>query len=285
MSEQNVEPSSAELLQNAFSDEPITESPVANVTELVETTSGHPAYQEILNNIPEMFRDKVLPTLQAWDTGVNKKLEDVRGEYADLAAFKEQGITAEQLATANQLYQALEQDPAAFYKQLGEHYKFATEPSAVEPELDLGEYAPDVDLAQHPLFKQQQEQLAQMQAQFESVEAERSQKEADIWLETRQAQISAQLEEKNIDVDWDYILPRAAAEAQRTNDYDKALDNATKAFEAMVVKYRTPVANSLAPPVMTPSGAVPASPNNINALADGDRRKLVAQMLTQAFKD
>jgi len=282
MSEPTVEP--ADLIQAAFS-----ETPVAEQSEPVETTqvnSGHPAWQEILGQVPEVLHPNIIPKLQEWDKGVEQRLSSLQEQYNPYKPFIEQGITPEQIETANRLYQALDSDPEAFYKQLGEHYKFAQNaPSAVEPELDLGEYAPDVDLAQHPLFKQQQEQLAQMQEQWEATQAANEQKEADIWLETRQAQIAAQLEAKKIDVDWDYILPRAAAEAQRTGDYDKALDSATQAFEAMVVKYRTPVANTLAPPVMTPNGAIPASPVNINALADADRRKLLAQMLGQALKD
>ena len=289
MDEDVVEPelSPAERVHNAFNppeEAPeVIESPVAETVQVESTSPGHPAWQSILDVIPEALRPSVIPELQKWDQGVNDKLASVHSQYDPYKSFLENQVSAEQLETANRLYQALDADPLAFYKQLQEHYKFEEQGQQVEPELDLGEYAPD-DLAQHPLFKQQQEQLAQMQAQWEAVEAERSQKEADIWLETRQLQISEKLKEANIEADWDYILPRAAAEAQRTGDYDTAIDNATKSFEAMIIKYRTPVANTTAPPVISPTGALPSTAVDINALSGEDRRKYIAQSLANAFK-
>ncbi len=291
MSEQVAEPefSPTELIQNAFTEQPeVIESPVADVTPPVETApvaSGHPAWQGILDQIPEVLRPNVLPQLQAWDKGVEDKIAGVHSQYSAYKEFMDNQVSAEQLLTANRLYEALDSDPKAFFEQLRDHYKFDSEQgqTAIEPELDLGEYATE-DLSQNPLFKQQAEQLALMQEQFNAQQEAREAQEAELWLTTRQHSISESLTAKGIEVDWDYILPRAAAEAQRTNDYDKALDNASMAFEAMVVKYRTPVANISAPPVMTPNGSLPASSFNPNSLADEDRRKLMAQMLTQAFK-
>lgn len=292
MSEATAEPeySPSELVQNAFSEQAVDSTPVAEISTPVETapvSSGHPAWQGILDQIPEMLRPNVLPQLQAWDKGVEDKIAGVHSQYSAYKGFMDAQITAEQLETANRLYQALDSDPRAFYEQLRDHYKFDSEQGQqqqMDPELDLGEYSSE-DLSQNPLFKQQAEQLAQMQEQFNAQQEAREAQEAELWLTTRQHSISESLTAKNIEVDWDYILPRAAAEAQRTNDYDKALDNATQAFENMIVKYRTPVANITAPPVMTPNGSLPASSFNPNSLADEDRRKLLAQMLTQAFKD
>lgn len=299
MSESNAEPevSTADLVAQAFStSEPVVDStppvesaPVEATAPVSTGSNGHPAWQEILSEIPAVLHDKVRPTLEKWDKGVTERLGQVHSQYEPYKAFVEGGITAEQLEAANRLYHALDSDPEGFYKQLQEHYKFGVsgqgQQSEAEPELDLGEYSntPE-DLSQNPLFKAQAEQLAAMQAQFNADKEAKEQAEADAWLDTRQTQITAELAEKKIEPDWDYILNKAAMEASTTNNYDAALTNATVAYTALVMKQRTPVANTLAPPVMTPNGSVPASQFDPNALADTERRQLLAQMLEQQFK-
>jgi uncharacterized protein YdcH (DUF465 family) len=51
--------------------------------------NGHPAWQEILKDIPESFHGIVSPVLQKWDQGVQQTLEAKNAELKQYEAFKQ----------------------------------------------------------------------------------------------------------------------------------------------------------------------------------------------------
>ena len=294
MSEQIAEPTAtlADQLSGALnpSTEPVVEPPVAT-----EQSGGHPAWQEILSVVPEMLHDKIRPTLEKWDTGVQNKLSEVHSQYSPFKPFVDNSIPVTDLETGLQLVQLLNNDPRKLYDHMREFYKFNEEATGAASgqgqqqsteEFDLGGYG-ETDLSEHPAVKQLREQQEAMMSQFTQQQEAQQAKEAEIWINSRQAEISARLATKGItNPDWDYMLNRALVESQSTGDYNKALDNAATAFENLVASYRSPVANASAPPVMSPSGAIPASgPATPAQLSTGDRKKYLAQMLSAAFKD
>lgn len=282
MSELSPEQQVAQALTEPAT-EPVIETPVA----VVENT-GHPAWQEILSAIPESLHETVRPTLEKWDNGVTERLSKVQSQYDPYKPIVEQGITPEDLLTGNQLLQALNSDPQAFYNNLKDYYKFgdsgqgqASQESSTE-EVDLSEYG---DLTQHPQFKQMQAAQQQMLTQMQAAQTAQQEKDAEIWLSSRQVQIADVLKEKGLEPDWDYILNKAQTIASKTGNYDNALNEARDAYIGMVGKYRAPIAAPVAPSVMPPNGAVPASNFNPASLKEDERKTLLAQMLTQAFKE
>jgi hypothetical protein len=73
---------------------------------------------------------------------------------------------------------------------------------------------------------------------------------------------------------------------QSHNDLEKAMKEATADYVAMVEKYRSPVANLSAPPVLAPNGSVPASVSDSKSLKDDSTRKsLLANALKEALKE
>lgn len=277
---------------------PVSETPpvaeVATPTTLVEPSGGHPAWQEILNNVPEMLHEKLIPTLQAWDKGVQEKLTSVHSKYDPYKTFVDGNTPVADITTGLQIVQLLNEDPARFYNHMREFYNLGdseqgqSSQQKVEETFDLGDLPGEVDLTSNPQFKKLQEMQQQMLAQQESLLAEQGKKEAEIWLDTKHHQISEVLKEKHAipldDKAWQFILNQAAVESQTTGDNETALVNATNAFVTLVSQYRSPVANASAPPVMTPNGSVPASTFDATKLGSDDRKKLFAQMLTQGLK-
>jgi hypothetical protein len=270
--------------------QPVVEAPVA------EVSGGHPAWQEILSVVPEMLHDKIRPALEKWDTGVQNKLSEVHSQYDAFKPFVEGKVPATDLQAGLELVQLLNSDPKRLYDHMRDFYKFNEAGAASgqgqqqsTEEFDLGSaYGnEEVDLSENPAIRQIREQNEQLMAQFTAQQEAQQAKEADIWITSRQAEISANLATKGItNPDWDYILNRALVESQSTGDYDKALNNAASAFESLVNSYRTPVANASAPPVMSPNGAIPASgPSTPAQLSTDDRKKYLAQMLSAALKD
>lgn len=284
MSELSPEANMLEQLTSAGSGEEVIATP-----EVVETSGGHPAWQEILSAIPESLHESIRPTLENWDKGVTTRLETVQSQYAPYKSFLDNGVSPEELEAGTQLINALNADPAKFVENLRDYYKLGEsgqgQSQSQGQEVDLSEYGED--LTSHPQFKQLQQMQEQLAQQLQAGQQAQQEKDAEIWIESRKAQISDQLNEQKIEPDWDYILNRANAEAMKTNNFDKALDNATSAYVALVSKYRPAVAAPTAqvPVVMPPNGAVPKTNFNSASLSEDDRKKLMIQMLQQAYKE
>jgi hypothetical protein len=281
------------------SDEPLEFSFDSTPKPAVAATSsgGHPAWDEILNTIPEVLRPQVRPALERWDKGVQEQFQKVHQQYDPLKQYQsyaDQKVEPDQINTALEIYRILNENPKLLYQQMQEHFGFGVAPSGQGQtgEMDLGEFgdqsqAPKIpDLAQDPRFQQLAQTQEQMAAAFQAQQQQMAEREADIWLNQRTSQIEATFAKKNIQPDMGYILTVASTEAQKTGDYDAALINASRAYETLYNRIASrPTANSSAPIVMSPGGAAPASNTpTIDSLNEKQRRELGAQMLRQAFQ-
>jgi hypothetical protein len=287
--------SSADLVSAAFNEAPPavedTTSTTDNFPPVADTSSnnstGHPAWQEILGVVPEVLHDKIKPTLQKWDQGVQQKLEEYTRTYDPYKPVIETGATVDELQAGYQLMQLLNADPQKFYDAMRDHYKFGDsgqgDTSSAET-LDLAEFSEDI--SKHPEFQKLATQQQQMVEAWQADQQAKQQAQADEWLTTKQTEITDQLKEKSLTPDWDYILNKAMTYSQKDGNYDKGLERATADYVALVDKTRTPVANLTAPPVIAPNGAVPSSSVAVDTLKDPDtRKKLLAQALNEALRE
>jgi hypothetical protein len=81
---------------------------------------GHPAWQQILNQIPSEYHEAVIPTLQRWDSGVSRRFQRIHDEYAP---YKELGeFEPDSIKEAMNVYNALNNDPAATWEAIGRVY-------------------------------------------------------------------------------------------------------------------------------------------------------------------
>ena len=187
----------AEKLQAAFAtsedlgipDSPAVAEPVevpqTQITEPPVASNVNPAWQTLLDEIPEVLHDRVKGKLAEWDQNYQKSFD----KYKPFDEFV--GVDPGQLKAARQLYQTLEQDPRRVYEGLRAHLEAQGQlPEEIQNnEVDLSEdddeHFDDPRLAQ--IEKVQQQMLAYQQAQ----EQQRATQEADKWLEQQQATFDA----------------------------------------------------------------------------------------------
>lgn len=86
----------------------------------------NPAWNEILQAIPEDAREQVIPHLKSWDTGVQNKIQSVHSEYAPYKFLKDENIQDEDVRIALGVVRAIQEDPQSVYNSLQESYGFGT---------------------------------------------------------------------------------------------------------------------------------------------------------------
>lgn len=247
--------------------------------------TGHPAWQEILDGLPDEFHSTLTPKLQAWDQGVQQKLQDVRSQYEGLDPYRD--IVRDQdpqfLQGALQLAQAVQQDPNAVAQQLIEAFGLEYAPKGAgpsEPEYDLG----DDDIANHPMVKAMQQQLDEFNNKFQS----REQVEQQTQAEQEHEQYMAELKEEHGDFDPLFVTALIAQgidgdEAVRR--YNEVVTNGVARMSGAT----PPATPAGTPPVVmggdgvTGSG-MPEQPVGFGTMSKGNVENLVIQMLN-AQKD
>jgi hypothetical protein len=256
-------------------------------------SGGHPAWQEILSSVPETLHPTIRPTLEKWDKGVEERLAQVHSQYEPVKWLLDNQVPKDAVEAGLQLYQALENDPKGFYEYLSNFLGINAQGGQGQPQVqqqdpntvDLGEFG-EQQQAVDPRFDQLAQQQQQMMQYMEAQRQAQASQEADIWLSSKQAQVTENYQKRGIDPDWDYILGVAAGKTAAGVHPDKAFDEGVAAYEAAITKMMTrPTANSSAPPVFAPSGGTPSTNFDASKLSDSDRRKMMVEMLTQANKD
>jgi len=233
-------------------------------------SAGHPAWQEILSTVPEMFHPKIRPTLEKWDKGVQEKLESVRSEWRDWQQFRDAGVDPQTVQYGMQLVNALQSDPRRFYDEIGRHYKFVQEQAPVENIGDESEI--DVDDPRIRQLVDEQKRLQQIVYQQQLREQEAAE---DAALEKE----LASLRNKYGEYDERYVLGLMA------NGQDG--ESAVRAYKELEARLRGngQAAGHQAPRVLGSGGGAPTSgavdPRKLDAAG---RKALVAQMLEKAAR-
>jgi len=247
-------------------------------------SGGHPAWQEALSQVPVPFHDRLTPVFSKWDQEVQKKIEAEQSRYAPYRSFIESRVDPAQIDASLRLAQALQTDPRAVYDYLAEQHGYNTPTSgqgrgATGDTVDLGEFADEQKPVDDPRFNQlERQQQLLMQTMQHQMEQE-SQREGDVWLSGKQAEITAKY--PNLPLDWDYIINKAAVDGQRTRDFDKALESAAGAYVKLLGNMRAnPGANGTAPNVLPATGGVPATNVKVSEMTDKARKQFALDMLT-----
>lgn len=86
-------------------------------------TEGHnPAWDELLNTIPEDYQESVKPILQKWDQGVQEKINKVQEEYEPWKEFADADVDPEVAKFGLDFLQAVNDDPQRMVDLLMDHY-------------------------------------------------------------------------------------------------------------------------------------------------------------------
>lgn len=241
------------------------------ITEPVVTEgTGHPAWQEVLDSIPDALHPMITPTLEKWDKGVEARLAKVREEYEPYKGFIEQQIDPDAADQALRFLRAVEADPAGVIKVLQDAYGL-TEKQA--------EAVVDKAVTEGEEVSPESKRIAELEARLTEV-ATGIQNQTKIQTDAQQAQglrtYLDGLHETYPLVPEDIIIAHLA----NGNDGEAAaklymshLDESIKAAQAP---------GNEAPVVLGGGGGVVSNQQDLNKLSEKERKDLVVKMLEEA---
>lgn len=252
-------------------------APVGNDSAQGESTGGNPAWQDILNVLPDSLHSTVKPALEKWDQGVQQRFQTVHSQYEPFKPFLESGVDPQNIEYALAILDKIENDPRSIYDALAEHNGWAEQQGQSESEtFDAENYDPE-NLPDDPRLLRA-EQLAEAVAEYTmNQHQEQLAAQEDAALDQH---ITSLKEQHGIAED-DQVADRfvlglmlagATAEDAFTEYVNMQTNVATR-----------PRPNDSAPTVLGNNGGVPSTAINRQQLQDPKaRRALVAQMLEQA---
>jgi hypothetical protein len=143
------------------------------------STGINPSWQEYLNEVPQEFHEKIIPAFQKWDTGVQKRFDQVHQTYEPWKPIVDAGIDAETAQFALQLLNSINEDPKTVWEAIGNYHNFMgsaggqgqVEPQQTEEDPYSGRFSElerqNQIMAAHLLKTQQREAEAQAEAQLD----------------------------------------------------------------------------------------------------------------------
>jgi hypothetical protein len=254
----------------AFQDPGSDEGTEFLTAEEAAASGGHPAWQEILDAIPEQYREALMPTLEKWDKGVSKRFQSLHSKYEPLKQYEE--YDPNELEIAINLKQAIEADPRAVWELLAQTYDLQPleQGASEQGSVDMGQQFYEEGEGPDPLLLQTQQQLAEQAAEIAALKQARELEEAEeqldayvTWLHTEHGEF-----------DDDYVVTLMA------NGVDGV--EAVNRYNAKFAANGGAPALPAAPKVMGAGGGVPSRAIDPNTLSNNETKDLVAQMLLQA---
>lgn len=229
---------------------------------------GHPAWKEVLDQIPDSLHPVVTPALQKWDTGVQQKIQQVQSQYAPYESLIEQGYEPDSVAKAMHVMNMIENNPQEFYSKMGEFYKFGQQSDQGREDVyDLGD---DDENQIDPRFAKLEEQQQIVAQGLYNI----YQKEQEAAEDAALAQEIDRLKGEHGEFDEQFVLRLAAT--------DGNLEGAVKSYFDIVSKARSaPTPGSNLPNVIAPGGGTPSQNVNPADLNSKDTRSLVANLLAK----
>lgn len=243
-----------------------------------QPTGINPAWNPVLDKLPESFRPAIIPHLQEWDKNFDTKLSEVQQRYEPYKQFVENNVSANDIEVALRIAQEIDTNPEAFYKQMQDYFGYdagqgqpqqqSRQPEAPETFSFDGIDGGD-ELLQNPKIQellQNQQTLAQVilqQREAQQLEEHNRQIEADL----------AEIKQGNPNIDELMLFRIATGQGVDLKQAATILDQYN---QAVLTASRTP-----APPVFNPAGGgVPAATQPDPAkLNPKETKNLVAEIL------
>ncbi len=102
----------------------------------------NPAWNDVLELIPEDVREQALPHFQNWDQNFKNKVQEVHSEWEPYGFLKENEISPEDARVALGVMRAVQENPRAVYDSLAETYDFSQNQ---DPESGQGDTESDAN--------------------------------------------------------------------------------------------------------------------------------------------
>lgn len=243
---------------------------------------GNPAWNDVMQHIPEDKRQEVVPHFQKWDQHVNELNE----KYSAWENFNKSGIDPEQVQYALQVASLIESQPQAVYDKIGEYLKSqgitvnggqaVTEPQPTSAGTE-GLTQEEFDLLKHPEYIKTKEQLDRV-TQIMLQEHESRQQEARI--QEQNAAFDKELAGlKSKHGEFDEGIEREIT-MRMIADENLTMEDAYNDVMSFIGNVR-----KVARPAYTPIGAggsVPTQPIDPKKMNSKGVKDLVVQMLEQS---
>lgn len=240
-----------------------------------EAQGTNPAWNEVLQEIPQDLHEKVTPYFQKWDKGVQDRFTKVQSDWAPWKNLKDAGVDPETAQFGVNLARALQDDPRMVFDALREHYKFEANSSVPnngqgqeEPKSPEEQYA-----AQFAKIEEQNRRLAEiMLADKQQAQQAQLEAQADAKLDQELSGLKQKYEQTHGPFDESYVL----AMMMNGQDAEQAVQGFYSWRDQQVKSYRP------RPLIIGSGGNVPGQYSDPKKLSDKDTRNLVAEMLNQA---
>jgi hypothetical protein len=242
-------------------------------------TGGHPAWKEILDQLPEEFHPLVTPKLEAWDSGVQTRFQNLQSQYEPYKTFIEQEVDPDYLVQAAQLAAAIEQDPERVYKALAEAYGYGQGVADTTEVTDPD----DTDDPDDPIAARLAEHERMLERMAEAYMADQNARETQEGEAVLDEYMAALHEAYPKGFDDQYVLNQIAAGVDG-QDAVEGFYKLVESYGGNVNTADTPSAPS-APPVMSSGGGSPSDRVDPRKLGNADTEQLVAELLRAANEE
>ena len=148
-----------------------------------EQQNGHPAWQEVLDALPDDLQPLIRPKLEDWDKRQQDKVQGLHQQYDPYKKLVENQIPVDLVEQALYLHNMLETNPKDLVAKAIEHYGLEYIPKDQAQQVssedldDLDDFD-GVDITKHPAFQKLAEQLESVNSTL-TAQQQREQQEAE----------------------------------------------------------------------------------------------------------
>lgn len=238
------------------------------------TDGIHPAWNEMLSQVPQELHEKIVPHLQTWNKGVNDRFQKVHAEYEPWKPVIK-GTDPETAQFAIQLLGALESDPRSVYKAIQEHYKDQLG-DLIQPTPAQGQGEPNKELEDKPWLADVQ-QLRQENEMLARVYTAQQQAQQNAAADAQLDKELSDLRQKHGDFDEQYVIGLMIANKNLTTE------QAVQTWKQSVQSYAEKMGFAGPKPFFVGGGSnIPGTNVDLKKASDKETKDVVIQMLAAA---
>lgn len=262
---------------------------------------GHPAWTELLNDVPEDLRPLLEPKLQEWERNMSQKLQGTVEQYKPYEQYQplvEHNVSLENVQKALWLAQQLEENPDGIIKSAIEHYGLGYVPADQiqnngnpDPDDldDLDDDSPLKGLENHPAFQEILNKARQIEEwQLQQQQSQEQEEQMDILSQTLE-ELHEQFDVEQPDgtkvpgFDDMYVTALMANGV----DPEAAVKHFNETVNQRVQMYTGQNTQQDTPPVVmggdgTTGSGIPNEPINMGAVKKSDLDQMVIDLIEQA---
>lgn len=256
-----------------------------NHQEQTQEVKLSPAWNAVLEPLPQEFHKQITPKLQEWDNNFAK----VQSDYAPYKPLLENNVKFEDVQKAFQLVDLINSNPRAVYDQLGQRFGFNSgqgqqqieDNNEQEEQQDIGNPDGQFDITKHPQFIALQNQVEQFnqfqQSQVQAYQRQQEEQRVQQEITNEFSALEAKVGTLKDDVKAE-IIRRAVAIGDARGDGNFFIEEGYQDYANWVNRVRNSRANANAPTVMPGNGGQPNQKKSLGRMSEDERVDAIAEM-------